>query len=35
MVALDAKTGKLRWYYHMVHHDIWDYDAPTRRSSST
>jgi alcohol dehydrogenase (cytochrome c) len=29
MVALDAKTGKLRWYYHMVHHDIWDYDAPT------
>jgi quinohemoprotein ethanol dehydrogenase len=27
MVALDVKTGKLRWYYQMVHHDIWDYDA--------
>src|SRR6476660_1601022 len=25
MVALDVKTGKLRWYYQMVHHDIWDY----------
>jgi alcohol dehydrogenase (cytochrome c) len=29
MVALDLKTGKLRWYYQMVHHDIWDYDAPS------
>ena len=29
MVALDVKTGKLRWYYQMVHHDIWDYDAPS------
>ena len=29
IVALDAKTGKLRWYYQMVHHDIWDYDAPS------
>ena len=28
-VALDLKTGKLRWYYQMVHHDIWDYDAPS------
>jgi quinohemoprotein ethanol dehydrogenase len=28
-VALDVKTGKLRWYYQMVHHDIWDYDAPS------
>jgi quinoprotein glucose dehydrogenase len=26
VVALDALTGKLRWYYQMVHHDIWDYD---------
>jgi len=26
IVALDALTGKLRWYYQMVHHDIWDYD---------
>ena len=29
MIALDAKTGTLRWYYQMVHHDIWDYDAPS------
>jgi quinohemoprotein ethanol dehydrogenase len=29
MVALDVKTGKLRWWYQMVHHDIWDYDAPS------
>jgi alcohol dehydrogenase (cytochrome c) len=29
MVALDYKTGKLRWWYQMVHHDIWDYDAPS------
>lgn len=28
MVALDVKTGKLRWYFQMVHHDIWDYDCP-------
>lgn len=27
LVALDAATGKLRWYYQMVHHDIWDYDV--------
>ena len=26
MIALDALTGKLRWYYQMVHHDLWDYD---------
>jgi quinohemoprotein ethanol dehydrogenase len=28
IVALDAKTGKLRWYFQQVHHDIWDYDCP-------
>ena len=27
VVALDALTGKLRWYYQLVHHDIWDYDV--------
>ncbi len=26
-MALDAATGKLIWYYQMVHHDIWDYDV--------
>jgi quinohemoprotein ethanol dehydrogenase len=29
IVALDARTGKLRWHYQMVHHDLWDYDAPS------
>jgi alcohol dehydrogenase (cytochrome c) len=27
MVALDARTGKYRWHYQQVHHDLWDYDA--------
>lgn len=26
LVALDAATGKLKWYFQLVHHDIWDYD---------
>jgi quinoprotein glucose dehydrogenase len=26
IVAVDAKTGKRRWYYQTVHHDIWDRD---------
>ena len=28
VVAVDAKTGKYRWHFQEVHHDIWDYDAP-------
>ena len=28
IVALDAKTGKRKWHYQFVHHDIWDYDTP-------
>ena len=27
IIALNVKTGKLRWYYQTTHHDIWDYDA--------
>ncbi len=27
IVALDLKTGKLKWYFQQVHHDIWDYDS--------
>lgn len=26
LVAFDAKTGKMRWYYQSVHHDVWDLD---------
>ena len=29
IVALDVKTGKLKWHFQEVHHDIWDYDAPS------
>jgi alcohol dehydrogenase (cytochrome c) len=29
IVALDARTGKYRWHFQEVHHDIWDYDAPS------
>ncbi|HJR68905.1 MAG TPA: PQQ-binding-like beta-propeller repeat protein, partial [Gammaproteobacteria bacterium] len=27
IVAVEAKTGKYRWHFQEVHHDIWDYDA--------
>ena len=27
IVALDATSGELQWFFQMVHHDIWDYDA--------
>lgn len=28
LIALEAATGKLIWYYQLVHHDLWDYDLP-------
>jgi quinohemoprotein ethanol dehydrogenase len=28
ILALDVKTGKYRWHFQQVHHDIWDYDSP-------
>ena len=27
VVALNMNTGKYRWHYQTVHHDIWDYDT--------
>ena len=27
IVALEAKTGKYRWHFQQVHHDLWDYDS--------
>jgi alcohol dehydrogenase (cytochrome c) len=27
VVALDAKTGTLKWYFQFTPHDVWDYDA--------
>ncbi len=29
LVALDVGSGDMRWYYQLVHHDIWDLDNPT------
>ncbi len=29
IVAVDAHTGEYRWHFQQVHHDIWDYDAPS------
>lgn len=29
VVALDIKTGKLRWYYQTTHHDIYEMDLGT------
>ncbi len=28
LIALDANTGKLRWFQQLVHHDLWDWDLP-------
>ncbi|GAB3036356.1 outer membrane protein assembly factor BamB family protein [Spirosoma pulveris] len=28
ILALNAETGKLKWYYQTVHHDLWDRDIP-------
>ncbi len=27
VVALDANTGKYRWHFQTVHHDVWDFDV--------
>jgi len=27
IVALDARTGKLKWHFQFTPHDVWDYDA--------
>ncbi len=29
VLALDAKTGKRKWHFQAVHHDLWDYDLAT------
>ena len=30
IVALDAKTGAVRWHFSTVHLDVWDYDVPSQ-----
>ena len=29
IVAVDVYTGEYRWHFQQVHHDLWDYDAPS------
>ncbi|GAB3925212.1 outer membrane protein assembly factor BamB family protein [Larkinella terrae] len=28
IMALEAETGKMKWYYQTIHHDLWDRDHP-------
>jgi quinohemoprotein ethanol dehydrogenase len=28
MVALDATSGELQWFFQETHHDLWDFDGP-------
>lgn len=30
IVALDARTGAERWVFQTAHHDVWDYDLPSK-----
>lgn len=30
VVALDVTTGRMRWVFQTVHHDLWDYDVPSQ-----
>lgn len=28
VVAVDAQTGRNKWYFQTIHHDLWDHDPP-------
>jgi quinoprotein glucose dehydrogenase len=30
VVALELATGRVRWVFQTVHHDLWDYDVPSQ-----
>ncbi|GKT15282.1 glucose/quinate/shikimate family membrane-bound PQQ-dependent dehydrogenase [Acidovorax sp. SUPP2522] len=32
VVALELATGRVRWHFQTVHHDLWDYDVPAQPS---
>lgn len=32
VVALELATGRVRWRFQTVHHDLWDYDVPAQPS---
>ena len=29
LLAIDAATGKRKWHFQFIHHDLWDWDLPT------
>jgi len=35
IMALDAQTGKMKWYYQTIHHDLWDRDHPSPPNLTT
>ncbi|HZG23408.1 MAG TPA: PQQ-binding-like beta-propeller repeat protein, partial [Chitinophagaceae bacterium] len=35
IMALDAETGKMKWYYQTIHHDLWDRDHPCAPNLTT
>lgn len=35
ILALDAETGGLEWYYQTIHHDLWDRDLPSPPNLTT
>ncbi|GAB3768479.1 hypothetical protein GCM10028818_02990 [Spirosoma horti] len=35
ILALNAQTGKLKWYYQTVQHDLWDRDIPCQPNLMT
>lgn len=28
LVAVDAQTGRYKWHFQAIHHDLWDWDLP-------
>jgi quinate dehydrogenase (quinone) len=30
VVAIDVKTGQVRWHFQTTHHDLWDFDLPAQ-----
>ncbi len=35
VVALEATTGRVRWHFQVVHHDLWDFDVGSQPSLIT
>lgn len=35
ILALEAETGKLKWYFQTIHHDLWDRDSPSPPNLTT